>query len=196
MSKNKNTVRSGGKKAALLISLAAVLLLAVGLTLAYIFTESQPVQNTFNPTSVTVEIEEKFDGEKKSNVTATNTGDSEAYIRIKLVTYRVNKSGDKIGGEAVIPDFTPGNGWFEQDGFYYYEKPVKPNETISPCLIGEDGITLKEYTDADGGKQVVEVLAEAIQSTPTDAVEESWQVDTEVRNGVTVIKSRAEEGGN
>lgn len=191
MSKNKNTVRSGGKKAALLISLAAVLLLAVGLTLAYIFTESQPVQNTFNPTSVTVEIEEKFDGAKKSNVTAKNTGDSEAYIRIKLVTYRVNEDGDRIGGEAVIPEFTPGDGWFEQGGFYYYEKPVKPDKTISPCLIGENGITLQKYTDADGGKQVVEVLAEAIQSTPTDAVVAAWEVGTASKGDKTIITKGA-----
>lgn len=192
---NKRNAR-GKKKAVLPLILLITLILAVGVTVAYVFTESGDVVNTFNPTNVTTEIVEKFDGEVKKNVTATNTGDIDAYIRIKLVTYRVNEDGDRIGGEAVIPGFTMGDGWFEQDGFYYFEKPVKPNETISPCLIGEDGIKLQKYDDVDGGKQVIEVLAEAIQSTPVDAVEESWQVDTEVRNGVTVIKSRAEEGGN
>ena len=30
------------------------------------------------------------------------------------------------------------------------------------------------YTDADGGKQVIEVMAEAIQSVPEDAVKAAW----------------------
>lgn len=32
------------------------------------------------------------------------------------------------------------------------------------------------YDDADGGKQVIEVMAEAIQSGPADAVGKSWGV--------------------
>ena len=42
-------------------------------------------------------------------------------------------------------------------------------------MIGEDGITLvSSYTDSDGGRQVIEVIAEAIQSVPADAVEQAW----------------------
>lgn len=32
------------------------------------------------------------------------------------------------------------------------------------------------YTDADGGKQVIEVMAEAIQAEPARAVGEAWGV--------------------
>ena len=43
-------------------------------------------------------------------------------------------------------------------------------------LIGTSGITLSEYTDVDGGKQVIEVMAEAIQSQPDDAVRQAWGI--------------------
>ena len=79
-------------------------------------------------------------------------------------------------GSQSIPSFTPGEGWFEKDGFYYYKNPVAPDATPVTDLIGKDGITLVEYNDADGGKQVIEVIAEAIQSVPTDVVKNKWNV--------------------
>lgn len=53
---------------------------------------------------------------------------------------------------------------------------MEPGESPATPLIGEDGIELSSYTDADGGKQVIEVMAEAIQSSPAEAVGESWNV--------------------
>ena len=35
---------------------------------------------------------------------------------------------------------------------------------------------LQWYTDVDGGKQVIEVMAEAIQSQPDDAVRQAWGI--------------------
>ena len=104
---------------------------------------------------------------------------------MKLVTYRVNSDGERIGGTAVIPNFTPGEGWFEKDGFYYYKSPVAPNKTPATNLIGNDGITLVEYTDADGGRQVIDVIAEAIQSVPASVVAENWDVTVD-KDGVTI----------
>lgn len=167
--------KTGGKRAgALTIALALVLALAVGGTLAYLFTRTGDVQNTFTPSHVTCKVTENFDGETKSNVNVTNTGDIDAYLRVKLVTYRVNESGQRIGGTAEIPDFTPGDGWFEYEGYYYYTKPVAPNMQPETALISS--ITLKSYDDADGGRQVIEVMAEAIQSVPAKAVGQAWGV--------------------
>ena len=102
---------------------------------------------------------------------------------MKLVTYRVNEKGERIGGTATIPGFTLGNGWFAKDGFYYYNKPVAPDAKPANDLIGSSGIALKEYTDADGGRQVIEVIAEAIQSVPTSVVADNWNVTVHA-NGV------------
>ena len=51
---------------------------------------------------------ESFDGTTKTNVDVVNDSNITAYIRVKLVTYRVNDAGQHIGGTAAIPSFTPG----------------------------------------------------------------------------------------
>ena len=163
------------KTAALILSLLLLVTAAVGGTLAYLLTQTESVTNTFTPSKVACTVTENFNGTTKSYVNVQNTGDTEAYIRVKLVTYRVNDAGQHIGGTATIPTFTPGTNWVEHSGYYYYTLPVAPNERPAVDLISS--ITLEDsYTDADGGKQVIEVMAEAIQSSPAKAVGKSWGV--------------------
>ena len=173
--------RRSKKTGMLFLSLLLVIGMVVGGTVAWLSTKSAPITNTFLPSKVACEVTESFNGRTgvKSNVTVKNTGDIDAYIRVKLVTYRVNDEGDHIGGIAKIPDFTPGAGWVENGDYYYYTQPVAPGEQPEISLI--DRITLTDsYDDADGGKQVIEVMAEAIQSTPAKAVTEAWGVDPEI----------------
>ena len=173
----KRRPRRGTKRlSTLLLSVILMVTIAVGGTVAYLVTQDEPITNTFTPSHVTCKVDENFDGKTKTNVNVTNTGDTEAYIRVKLVTYRVNEANQHIGGTATIPAFDPGTHWVKHnDGYYYYTLPVKPNEQPTSDLISS--ITLKDsYTDADGGKQVIEVMAEAIQSAPAEAIGESWRV--------------------
>ena len=176
----KRAAHSGAKRSLVLVVSVLVLLLAVaGGTLAWL-TAQDSVANTFTPAHVSCAVMENFDGETKSNVNVKNTGDIPAYIRVRLVTYRVNDAGQHIGGTATIPPFTPGTNWVKYGEYYYYTLPVAAGEKPETQLIGESGITLRSYNDADGGKQVIEVMAEAIQSSPAKAVGESW--------GVTISK--------
>lgn len=174
MKNDKNTAHGGAKRSlVLVVSLLALLLVVAGGTLAWL-TAQDSVSNTFTPAHVSCEVTEEFDGTVKSNVNVTNTSDIDAFIRVKLVTYRVNDAGQRIGGKAEI-DFTPGTGWVKYGDFYYYTKPVAPQQQPKEALIGS--ITLKgSYDDADGGKQVIEVMAEAIQSQPARAVQQAWGV--------------------
>lgn len=162
------------KVGTLLLSLLLLITVSIGGTLAYLVAKTDPVVNTFVPSKVETEVEENFDGKVKTDVNVKNIGDVDAYVRIKLVTYRVNNDGDRIGGTATIPSFTPGEGWVEKDGCYYYTNPVAPNQEPVANLV--DSITLVEYDDADGGKQVIEVMAEGIQANPKTAVQEAWGV--------------------
>lgn len=164
------------KMMVLAISIILLLSTAVMGTMMFLVSKTPVVTNTFDPAKVTCEVQEQFDGTVKKDVTAKNTSNIDAYLRIKLVSYRVNTDGERIGGTVVIPNFTPGSGWFEQDGFYYYHKPVAPGEIPEVKLIGDSGITLVTYTDADGGKQVIEVIAEVIQAKPTSVVADQWNV--------------------
>lgn len=182
---SKKRRKSTASRKVIVLAIAAVLLLSATVTgtLMYLVSKTTAVTNTFEPATVTCEVQENFDGTVKKDVTVKNTSNIDAYLRVKLVTYRVNDKGERIGGTAAIPSFTPGEGWFEKDGFYYYNKPVAPNKTPAANLIGNDGITLVKYTDADGGRQVIEVIAEAIQSVPTSVVADNWNVTVDA-NGV------------
>lgn len=167
-------IRLNGRLTAMVIATAMLLVLAIGGTVAWLSDKTGSITNTFLPSEVKVTVTEEFDGRVKSNVNVRNTGDIPAYVRVKLVTYRVNDAGQHIGGEAVIPDFTPGAGWEKYGGYYYYTKPVEPGG--APAANLADSIELRAYADADGGKQVIEVMAEAIQSMPAQAVGEAWGV--------------------
>ena len=170
----------------LILSLLVVTTVTVGGTVAYLTTKTAPVTNTFTPSKVTGEVTEEFNGTVKKNIQVENTGDIAVYVRVKLVTYRVNKDNQHIGGVATIPDFTLGTDWVKRGEYYYYTKPVEPGKSSS-SLTDTSGITLRKYEDADGGKQVIEVMAEMIQSVPDTAVKEAWGVKI-APNSVTSVK--------
>lgn len=172
----KNAAHGGAKRSlVLVVSVLALVLAVAGGTLAWLVANSGPVTNTFTPATVSCEVEETFKNNVKSNVNVKNTSNIDAYLRVKLVTYRVNDAGKHIGGTAEIPMFTLGENWVKHGDFYYYTLPVAPDGTPAANLI--DTITLTgSYNDADGGKQVIEVMAEAIQSQPDDAVRQAWGI--------------------
>lgn len=162
---------------ALALSAALLVALAIGGTLAWLTARSENVTNSFTVGHVSCEVAETFDKKtgEKTNVNVKNTGDVPAYIRVKLVTYRTNADGQHIGGTATLPSFTLGTGWVLHDGYYYYTLPVAAGEKPTANLT--DSMTLTAgYDDADGGKQAIDVMAEASQSVPAQAVGEAWGV--------------------
>lgn len=181
---NKRKHRKLRKPVKVLLSFLLIFTVSVGGTLAYLSTQTGPVVNTFTPSHVDCKVKEEFSNNVKTSIKVHNTSDIEAYIRVKLVSYRVNSAEQRIGGTAPVK-FKLADGWFEYGGFYYHRKPVDANDNsdsytsdlTSNLIAAGDSIELTEnYTDSDGGKQVIEVMAEAIQSKPVDAVEEAWKI--------------------
>lgn len=168
--------RNWARPTALILATVTLLALVIGGTVALLKTSTGSVVNEFNFTNVTTTVEEKFNGYEKTAVNVTNTGTTNAYIRVKLVTYRTNDAGAHIGGTATLPAFAPGENWvLHTDGYYYYTLPVAPG--ASPAANLADKITLTAtYNDADGGHQSIDVMAEAIQSEPAEAVGQAWGV--------------------
>ena len=80
-----------------------------------------------------------------------------------------------IGGTADLPEFTPGKNWVKHGEYYYYTLPVSPGGKPDANLA-EKMTLMSSYEDADGGKQALDVMAEAIQSTPEKAVADAWGV--------------------
>lgn len=170
--RSEKTARKGRLNATI-ISVVLILTLAVGGTIAFLSTKTDPVVNTFNPSQVTCSVVEDFDGKTKTNVNVENTGDIPAFIRVKLVAYRTNDAGQHIGGVSEVPAFTLGKDWARCGDYYYYTYPVAPGATPADSLAEVIKLT-ENYTDVDGGHQSIDVIAEAIQAGPEAAVKAAW----------------------
>ena len=164
------------RSVALLLSLAVLLTVAVGATVAFLVDKDNSVTNTFTPSKVDCEVL------KEAGVyTVKNTGDTQCYIRVAIVV--TQKNGDAISITKPLATIKPDAGWLlGADGYYYYTKPlaVYSSQTIN------DAITSGIVVTAENGH--VEILASAIQAT-AEAVED-WSKDTIVINdGVLSLKS-------
>lgn len=173
---------SGGRKAALILSLCLIFALAVGTTFALLKANTDPVTNTFTAAKSKITIEEKTDNGIKSEIYVKNEGTATSYVRVKLVMNWVDGNGNVVSGNN-LPKVTlkEGSDWFlGTDGIYYYTKPVARNCQTSNLL---DGNPIKQPEGApDGYHLEVTVLAESIQAAPSTAVEGAWAV--KVVNGV------------
>ena len=156
----------------------AVVLVAVvlsGTAVAYMFRRTEAKNNQFTPAQVSCEIDEELsdDGDQKVNIWVRNTGNINAYLRLRFVTYWVDADGNILGKPATMAEVSMDAGWLKgsNDTYYYYE-PVSPEESTGPLLAEPIDLPV----DAEGNRQVIEVIAEAIQSVPTDAVKGSWGV--------------------
>lgn len=181
---SEKTLRTG-RVTAIVMATVLLLALAIGGTVAWLSTKDTPITNTFTPSKVACEVTEHFDGTVKSDVNVKNTGDINAFIRVKLVTYRTNGKGQHIGGTAELPEFKLSDNWVWYDGYYYYKLPVAAGGT--PVTNLTDSMTLKgNYDDADGGHQAIDVMAEAIQSVPQDAVQAAWGLSIDTNGNLIV----------
>lgn len=170
---------SGGRKAALILSLCLIFALAVGTTVALLKANTAPVTNTFTAAKSDIKINENVENGKKSSIQVENIGTATSYVRVKLVMNWVSDDGKTVSATPVniSVDYDKTN-WFEQDGIYYYKTPVapvgeKPNNVTSNLL--KTPIEQPEGAP-DGYHLEVTVLAESIQAAPSKAVTDSWHV--------------------
>ena len=182
-------------KALLFLSIISLMGILIPKTSAYITSKSNKIKNEFAFVSVGCEVGETFQNGKKSNVYVTNTGDVDAYIRVKLISYWYDETEDSIlAMNSWLDEITPADEtWvYGADGYYYYKKPVEPSADTA-MLIDEITLKMDESTRA---RQVLEIAAEAIQADGSDrngisAVVSAWDsavesVDPETRHLVVV----------
>ena len=166
------------RTAVLLIAVLLLITTAVGSTAAFLVTKTEPVEEDFAYAQVSCQVTDTM-GVK-------NTGTAQAYIR---ASYAVNwRDGDGNIAAAVPEDYgcglaeNPQGAWVEGgDGYFYYPAPVDPGGE-APSLLTCSVLCPEnpKYTLS------VEVVAEAIQSTPAEAAEEAWGV--RVSDGVLTVQ--------
>ena len=173
---NEKSGRHGirmNRTAVLLIAIILLISTAVGSTVAFLATKSEPVENSFEYANVSCKVTQNCDTDG-SIVQVKNTGTISAYIRAAVVANWIDVDGNIAASvpEGYSYDLTCSSGSWAQgkDGFFYYLLPVAPGAStegnLLTCTVACP--ETPKYTLS------VEVLAEAIQSTPASAVNEAW----------------------
>ena len=173
------------KKALIAAVIAIVVLLAAAGTsvVAYMFRRTDTALNSFTPASVSCRVSEATDSPltKKTEIKIQNTGTIDAYLRLRIVSFWVDADGNILSKSSVIPSVSLAGGWVRGSGdTYYYSTPIAPGSSTpnllsSPLELAQDGDAL----------QTVQIIAEAIQSKPGNAVTESWHVTLDANGKIT-----------
>ena len=171
----------------IVLLVASILLIttAVGSTVAFLTTKTEPVENTFEYAKVSCEVTETFDMNAGRCVQVRNTGTIDAYIRATYVVNWVDALGNIVASDPEGYSYSltenPDSKWTKIGDYYYYLTPVAPNDSTLGSLL----TCTATYPDNPEYTLSVEILAEAIQSTPESAVADAW--------GVTVSSKPAVE---
>lgn len=157
--KNGNHAKGLNKKSiALVAAVALVLVGAIGGTIAWLLDTSDPVTNTFKPTTLSVELKESVatDGKKEYTmvpgtneakdpvVTVTNDVDAYVFVRIDEPDFIVTADGVKYTFADFV-DWDVADGWTElEDGVYYRTVTVDAADKEFEVLA-----CVEDPTDAD-----------------------------------------------
>ena len=171
------------KLAILFIAVVLLIGAVVGSTVAFLVTQTDPVENKFTYASVSCAVSETFKGATKEKVQIQNTGTTDAYIRATYVVSWLNKDGSIAPvPQGTTPDGyilsiseNPNNAWTKgTDGYFYYLTPVAPGGLTDGSLVNCT-VTYPQGVEPEYILSV-EILATAVQSTPAKAVREAWGV--------------------
>lgn len=183
------------RKLILLLAIVAAMAVAVGGTIAYLVDQTSPLVNTFTPTEVGVDIEDKVEevenGVKKSNVVIENTGTTSAYIRARIVGNWVETDAnnnkvivdkwDPAADGEFVGLLDPNGDWVQSGDYYYYTKPVEPGGTLEDenenALF--ESYTVNPNPEFPNAHLEMDILVQAIQSEG-GAVDAAWGTNTPV----------------
>ena len=185
----------------LLLTLVLLIGSGIGMTVGFLSTKTEPVQNDFTYGKVSCEVLETFGKDNnryiKRDVRIKNTGNTSAYIRVLLVFTWKDENGNVYVNKPQInkdyqinPDIS--NGWsIYQNSIgtfsYYYKYPVAAGDE-TPNLI--DSLSqIPGVVGPENGKYAlsVEIVADAVQAEPADAVKDAWDGATVDADGTLTI---------
>ena len=180
MKDNQNMRRFGGQRLISLICLVVccAALIASG-TLAF-YSAEETAKNVMTTGKLDIDLKEETDGgqpwpekgfenimpgmDVTKVVYGDNTGTMDVWLRVKLVKIITPAEGveAELNFEKITLDINTAD-WTEKDGYYYYNKALKPGEKSVPLFtnvhFGEE--LGNEYMNA---KAEIEVTMQAVQA--------------------------------
>lgn len=186
--RNRPELTAAVKKKLLVVAAVAVLLCVFGdSTLAYLITGTDPLTQVFHPAKVSHQLIQTVQADANGAVVAKkdlqvkNNGEADIYVRATIVVKWVSENGtvttiSPIEGTDYTIDFAADTPWthHSEDGFWYYTEPVKPGEQtaylFSHCGRTQNPAPLNCHLS-------IEVLTQAVQATPPEAVKDAWGID-------------------
>ena len=178
--KNAGAERKGKKKAVYIaVSLAFILSLTIGGSLAWLKAETPALTNSFNAACGGTDITEEITGTEKTSVRVINKGTVPSYVRAAVTINCIDEEGKVLSSQTQAIKYNEAY-WQYLDGFYYYRGVVEPN--------GETENLLAEKLDFDG--KTVDIFAQTIQAAgqfsldgvPVSSTRFAWGVDFDGRN--------------
>ncbi len=114
----------------------AVMVIAIGTTMAFYQNQTATAVNTFAVGNVTTEIVEIFnkisDTEYQKEPRVTNTGENDCYIRMR-VSVTPKEALDNLSIDFDTVNWTGKTG-ADGEEWYYYNNPVAPGESTTPLF--------------------------------------------------------------
>lgn len=191
MSKGRSRRRQKNRNL-LFTVLAFVLVLGVsiGATTAFLVDRTDSVTNVFEPADIGIQVKETFNQQTKSNVSITNTEDVDVYVRVALIPVWEDGEENVVAESASLSDLQIAYGssgdWQEgSDGFWYYTRVLEGNASTE--LLIQSAEVLKTSVGYTKGYQMnLQVMAQAIQAEPKDAVTSAWKVTVDEDGNLSV----------
>lgn len=182
------------KTLVMMICLCSIVLLAAEGTSAY-FTAEEKAHNVITTGGIDIELTEWMEEENGSRVPfenvegimpgtevskipmIENTGEADAYIRIKVEKQFVGPNGEL--NEDVISVNYNTTDWTEQNGYFYYNEVLKPGETTKPVFttVTFDKLMGNDYQNATATIDVQAYATQAANNGDSALTAKGWPVD-------------------
>ena len=183
--KHKHVSMRSKKAAAVLASVLVLLVAVAGGTLAYLIAGTDPVVNRFTYSSIPIVPEETIEKDVKKNVRLSAKGaDAETFVRADVVITWKDEAGNvaaqvpQMGTDYTI---TYGSGWTQlPDGHWYYTQELAAGAETTPLIV--ECKKTDTPSQPDGYDLSVEILAQAVQAEPAQAMADLWGM--QFANGV------------
>lgn len=169
---------------AVIALLMFALMLPLAGTLAY-FTQSETAHNVITTGNVDIKLEEFSENEEgelvpfenvsgmmpgqsaSKIVQVKNTGSGDTWVRIKLdPRFTLDKDYAEPGFAPDVADVIPEineKDWQFKEGYWYYNKVLKPGDTTEP-LLKSVKFAEKMGNNYQGSEFALDVVAEAVQA--------------------------------